>query len=307
MVRIIGHSLLSLLLTVWISTTIVFFLLRLLPGDAITTQLRESGAPTETIGVRRAALGLSHPPLEQYAAYITGLMRGDLGVSLLDGQSVSGKIAANLPATMWLAAVAFLLALALGIPLGIVSAGQGRMRIFGDVLLSLSISIPIIWSGTLLLFFAANMSSSVPPPIRASFPAFLLGFHTSGWIGRATEGALRAVQDAPFAQTARAKGLYEGMITRRHLLRAGLSPILTAGALQIGFLLGGAYVTESLFARPGLGRLLIDAVVRQDTPVVQGMVLVSTFAYSLAFLVRDALAGLADPRLRAPIYGEGER
>jgi peptide/nickel transport system permease protein len=289
---------------IWLVATITFFALRVLPGDAIQAQLLQSGVSEVVIEERRNQQGFNDPIWLQYSRYIFQLMRGDLGYSLLDGQSVNEMIAAQLLPTITLGITGIFIAVALGMPLGIFTAidiGYG-VRSSCNLFITLSLSVPIYWTGTLaILVFSAQLR--LLPAFGAGslgqliLPASVLGFYSAGAIARVIQTSINEVSSADFVRTAYAKGLPKNLIIRRHILRAALLPTITVILIQIGFLLGGAVITESLFVRPGIGRLLLDRTLKQDYPVVQGIVVLAAIVYTLLNNLADLLYRLIDPRL----------
>ncbi len=303
--------LLGAILTVWASVTLAFFALRVVPGDAIASQLLQGGALEADVAARRAALGLDDPLPVQYMNYLGGLVRGDLGRSLLNHQPVSVLIAEQFGATAALAVSALIVALLLGLTLGSVEAiywSRLPGRLAGIVSL-LALSTPVYWSGTLAILLFSTGLNLLPATgsgdiAHLILPAAVLGFHVSGSIARVTCTSLRHTAGADFVRTARAKGLPARRVFTHHVLRAGLLPVVAVVALQTGFLLGGTVITETLFARQGIGQLLRDAILDQDFPVAQGVVVLSAAVYSLIGTAADLLYGLFDPRVR--VEGEHE-
>lgn len=306
MLRFVRDRLLITLLTVWAAVTLAFFALRVIPGDALVSQMLQAGAPQEAIDERRAALGLDAPLVEQYGRYLAGLVQGDLGRALISRQPVGEMIAQRFGATALLAACALAVALVAGIGLGILD-GLLSPRLVGraaGIIGVLLLSTPVFWSGTLAIFvfsthlgwFPATGSGS---PRHLVLPAAVLGLHVAGSIARVTRTSLHQIRHADFVRTAYAKGLPPASVAVSHLLRAGLPPIISMIALQAGFLLGGTVITEMLFARQGLGQLLYRAVLEQDFPVVQGVVVLSAMVYSVLTTGADLLSSLLDPRLGA--------
>jgi ABC-type dipeptide/oligopeptide/nickel transport system permease component len=284
---------LKLITTLWLAATLAFFMLRILPGDAVETQLRESGAGVETIALRRTALGLDDPLIVQYGRYLLGLLRGDLGVSLLDGRPVTEIIAQQFVPTLELAVSAFLIAASAGIALGTLAALKLPVA---ALILDLALSTPLYWTGTLALV-VFTLQLNWLPSSGLALPALVLGFHSAGAVGQVVRANVRDTFAQDFVRTARAKGLPEIIVIGRHVLRAALLPAVTVIALQAGFLLGGVVITESLFTRPGIGRVLLNAVLRQDYPVVQGIVLLSAAVYTLLNAAADLCYRLIDPRV----------
>jgi ABC-type dipeptide/oligopeptide/nickel transport system permease component len=296
---------LSVVFMVWLALTLVFFMLRLIPGDAVSATLRTSGASEAVIAERRAALGLDLTPFEQYVHYLGGVSRGDFGVSLLDGQPAAGMIAQQLDSTLALAFSALLVALSLGLVLGCAASfglGRGVSRL-ARAIIGLAMGMPIYWTGTLAVFVFSAQWRLLPSSDDGTWrglilPATVLGFHLSGAIARVTWASITETLRADFVRTARGKGLNERRVIVVHVLRVGLPPILTTTALQVGFLLGGAVVTEALFSRPGLGRLLLAAVLQGDYPIVQAVVVWSAAVYAVVMLAADGVSWLLDVRVR---------
>jgi ABC-type dipeptide/oligopeptide/nickel transport system permease component len=282
------------LATLWLAVTLAFFALRVLPGDAVRTQLQESGASAETIAQRRAALGLDQPLLAQYGRYLAGLLRGDLGVSLLDGQPVTQIIGQQLAPTAVLAVLALLVAAALGVMLGTLAAINRFSP--ARLLLDLSLSVPLYWTGTLAIYLFAVRLDWLPAT-GLVLPVAVLGFHAAGAVGQVVRRSVADTLALDFVRTARAKGLSDTRVIVHHVLRAGLVPVVTVIALQAGFLLGGVVITESLFVRPGIGRVLLNATLRQDYPVVQGIVVLGALVYTLLNAAADLFSRFIDPRL----------
>ncbi|NWG15136.1 MAG: ABC transporter permease [Chloroflexi bacterium] len=294
----------SALFTIWLAVTLVFIALRLLPGDAVQSQLLQSGASAEIITARRAQQGMDAPWLAQYGHYWIQFVQGNLGYSLSDGQAVTDLIFQRLEPTLMLAGGALLVGCILGISLGIAGGTSSLLTPLAQTAINLALSTPIYWTGTLAIWIFAVQMRLLPSAggdglSGLVMPVVVLGFHTSGGIGRAVEGSVRKNLNADFVRTARSKGLPEALVLRRHVLRVGLLPVITVIALQTGFLLGGAVITESLFVRPGLGRLLLDSTLQQDYPVVQGITALIATAYTLVNVAADALYTWFDPRITA--------
>ncbi len=289
------RQLASAVMVIWLAATLAFFALRVLPGDALEAQLLDSGASAEVIEQRRVQLGLNIPLIEQYGRFIGGLLRGDLGYSLLNGEPVTETILVRLAPTVTLAVNALVVATISGIGLG-VSAGLGT-EIAKNVI-SLSLSMPIYWTGTLVIY-AASALSIAGEGSETILPVAVLGFHAAGAIAWVLQGQVSEVARADYVRTARAKGLHEHIVIGRHVLRVALLPVVSVIALQAGFLLTGTVITESLFARPGIGRLLVERTLGQDYPVVQGIVVLAAVAYTLVNTAADGVQRALDPRLRA--------
>jgi peptide/nickel transport system permease protein len=312
--------LLRALASAWLAVTLTFILLRLLPGDGLTAQLRESGAPESVIAERQAALGLDAPLLVQYLNYFAMLVRGDLGVSLLNGQSVNALMGAQVWATLELAAASLAFGVLLGVIIGYMN-GQASIQQYVPprnwfvragllqvtrAVGTLALSAPVIWTGTLAVWMFAAQLDWLPAGgagrlSQLILPALVLGFATAGGMSQVTQRALQAIDRETFVQTALAKGLPGWLIGFKHMVRVALPLIITQVGIQAGYLLSGAVVTESMFSRPGMGRLLLDAVLRQDYPVVQGIVVWMSLVVVVVSALADVLVLLTDARLREPV------
>jgi len=294
--------LLSVVFSIWLAGTMTFFALRLLPGDAIQAQLVQTGASAAQIAERRARQGLDDPLLVQYGHFWLQISQGDLGYSLLDGQPVVEMIAQRLPPTVTLALAALTVGVVLGLLLGLVGASDTSIAQVARLAVSLSLSTPIYWTGTLAIWLFAVVLSWLPSAggegvQQLILPAAVLGFHTAGGIARVTEAGVRDTLAADFVRTARSKGLPEPLIMRRHVLRVALLPVFTVISLQTAFLFGGTVITESLFVRPGIGRLLLDSTLQQDYPVVQGLTLFMAALYTGLNTCADLIYAVLDPRI----------
>lgn len=299
----IARSLLEALLTIWLTATLSFFALRLLPGDAISSQLAQGGVSAAEIQRRREMFHLDDPVTEQYARFLLGLARADLGVSITTGLPVTEMISQQITATIALASSALCVAVILGAGLGISAAIDGNplRLIAARTAIALSISTPVYWIATLAIFFFAARLNWLPGSGSGGFehlilPASVLGFAASGAIARAVQISVREAATSPFVQTARSKGLSEQAVLYRHVLRVGLIPIAGIIALQAGFLFSGTVITETVFVRPGLGRLLFTAAQFQDYSVVQGIVILSACIYTAFNLAAEMIQPLLDPR-----------
>lgn len=302
------RALVAALATIWLAVTLAFFALRVLPGDAIEIQLRESGAGTATIEARRQAAGLDQPVARQYLTFMANLLRGNLGISLLDGRAVTDIIAGQLAPTVELTAAALVTAVGFGLLLGCLAGLEtgGGISALARLIIALSLSMPIYWTGTIAIFvFTAQLgllpSAGAGRVNQLILPALVLGFHSAGAIGQIVHANVREIRSADFVRTARAKGLAERTVVIRHILRASLLPAITIIAVQAGFLLSGVVITEMLFNRPGVGRLLLDATLRQNYPVVQGIVIWSAVAYTLVNLAADLVTRVLDPRVQSQL------
>jgi len=295
------------LLTILTALTLAFIALRALPGDAIDAQLLTSGASAGEIAERRARLGLDQPLVSQYLHMLGQLARGDLGESLYSGRPVSDILGEQFGATAALAAGALCFGLILGLNLGIIAA-LGRwlwLRLGANAIITLLLSAPLYWTATLVIYLVSVQWRLLPFGGSSNEPRFLilpwtvLGASLAGPVASLTAASLLDYREADFIRTARAKGLRERVVVRRHMLRAGLGAIIRLVALQIGFLLGGAVITETIFVRQGIGQLVLTAMNERDYPVVQAAVVLSATIYSLLSALADITAAWLDPRLRA--------
>ena len=300
MLRRLGDTLLVLLGV----STLVFFLTALVPGDPVDVLLGERAAAADREAMR-TALGLDRPLLERWGSYLAGLAQGELGESLIREQSVGALIAQRLPATLQMAAAAFAVVLLIAIPLGTLAAAkQGRaldQAASGFALLGQS--IPNFWLGPLLVLgFSIGLGWLPVSGAQASgsviLPALTLGLSMAAISMRMLRASLLEVATQDYLRTARAKGSSPRQVMLRHALPNALTPVLTLLGLQLGGLLAGAVITEVIFAWPGIGGLLIDAIRQRDYPVVQGVVLVIAVAYVLTNLLTDLLLQWLDPRTR---------
>jgi peptide/nickel transport system permease protein len=314
MFRFLAKRFVFALIQVVLVGTVVFGLLHLLPGDPVLVILGSERTPDpETIEAVRAKLGLDRPLVVQYGDWISGLFTGDLGTSLSNNQPVWDRVMARLPRTIELVGAAMLGASVLGILFGMVAALNWNR--LGDRLMSLlavvGISTPVYVVGTLLvLFFAVqlrwlpNAGYTAPGENFSDFlrklilPAVALSFGPLAIITRTTRSVLLEVRFQNYIRTARAKGLHEMVVVRRHMLRNALIPVVTIIGIQMGSLLGGTVIVEHIFNWPGLSTLLIQSIQRRDYPVVQGIVLVIAALFILINLFVDILYGFLDPRVR---------
>lgn len=296
------RRLLTASLTLLGVATAAFAMIHLLPGDPAETMLARAGASPEAVAALRATLGLDRPLPVQYAGWLMDLARGQLGASLLNGRPVAALIAEQFPHTLTLAAAAFSWALLLGMALGVVGARWPGS--WADRLATLAavggVAVPVFWSGLLLIWLFSVRLGWLPPAgaqgARAIvMPALVLGYTSAGPVARLTRASLLEVLAQPYITAARAKGLSQPQVLLRHAAANAAIPVLTIAGLQLGFLLGGTVVTETVFSRPGLGRLLVDAILWRDLPVVQGVTLTIAGAYVLVNLAVDLLAGWLNP------------
>jgi peptide/nickel transport system permease protein len=285
-------------------STLVFLLLVLVPGDPVDVMLGESAQAADREAMR-AALGLDRPLFERWLVFHADLVRGNLGQSLVRHQPVAQLIGDRLAATLQLAAAAFVLVLLTALPMGIVAAryrGRWPDRV-SQLFALLAVSVPNFWLGPLLvLLFSIGLGltpvSGNTEPGSLLLPALTLGLSMAAITTRMMRSSLLEVDALPFVRTARCKGLDERGVLLHHSLPNALLPVITLLGLQLGGLLAGAVITEVVFAWPGIGSLLIDAIRQRDYPVVQGVVLFIAVGYVLVNRASDALASWLDPRVR---------
>ena len=284
--------------------SLVFFLIHLIPGDPVEYILGDSARPADREALR-SELGLDRPLPVQYADYLSGLIRFDLGNSLHSKQPVSALLLERLPATLKLSLVAFLLAVLIALPLGVLAATRsGTFWDSGAMTLSLlGVSIPNFWLGPMLillfsLWLGLTPVSGMEQPGSVVLPAITLGVSLAAILARMVRSSLLEVLGEDYIRTARAKGVSEQRIVWRHALGNALLPVITLLGLQFGALLAGSVITEKVFSWPGIGLLLIDAIQQRDYPVVQGTVLLIAVSYLIVNRLTDLLYRVVDPRVR---------
>jgi peptide/nickel transport system permease protein len=300
----IRRRLVTLVPTVLGVVTLVFAFLHLVPGDPVDVMLGETAVQADKEALR-AELGLDRPVSEQYLGYLTGLARGNLGRSFTYREPVLRVIAARLPATLELAGWALVVALGIALPLGVLAAvHKDSMFDRGGLVLSLlGVSMPNFWLGPLLvLLFAVNLRwfpvSGREGWASVILPAITLGTAMAAILSRMLRSSLVDVLGAEYLQAARARGVTERKVVWVHALRNACLPVITLLGLQLGGLLSGAVITEAVFAWPGIGTLLLQAIQGRDYPLVQGCVLVISLGYVGTNLLADLLYRWADPRVR---------
>ena len=315
MTAFIAARLLSLIPVLWGVSVLVFLLIHLIPGNALQmflgTQVEMTPAQLDQL---RRLFGLNKSLPLQYADWLGRLLRGDFGVSLRTSRAVLPDILNRLPVSAELTLLALLVALAIAVPVGILSAlrrgtpADAAIRILGLV----GLSIPNFWLGTMLLLllpgrvlpiasigvylrFFANPIGNLTVMV---LPAFSLGIALAAVVMRFVRSSLLEVLGADYIRTARAKGLRELLVIDRHALRNALIPVITVIGFQAGYLLGGTVVIEEVFALPGMGRFALAAINQRDYPVVQGVVLIIAVLFVLTNIAVDVLYAYVDPRVR---------
>jgi peptide/nickel transport system permease protein len=292
----------------------VFLMIRLVPGDVVDVLLGTEGvASPQRLAELRRLFGLDRPFYAQYADWAGRMVVGDFGTSLRTGRPILPDVLARLPVTIQLTATAMVISLLLGLPFGIISAVRRHtvldsvVRVAGLV----GLSMPNFWLATMLVLFVSlywrilPTSGYVPPSqdIVASFrsvllPATALGVANMAILMRMTRSSMLEVLRQDYVTTARAKGVSEAGVISRHALRNALVPVVTVAGVQVGYLLGGAIIIEQIFALPGVGTLVLNAITQRDYPLLQAAMLFIAFAFPLVNLVIDVLYTYLDPRVR---------
>jgi ABC-type dipeptide/oligopeptide/nickel transport system permease component len=284
---------------------LVFSMLVLVPGDPVQLMLSEFQTTPEQIATLRSQLHLNDPLPVQFGRFVWDALHGDLGTSIRTHRAVTTEIADNFPSTLQLAIAGLVVAGVIGVTLGIVAAASNRAGVqLGAMLLALiGVSMPSFWLG-LLLIFAFSLQIRLFPATGGGdlqhlvLPAITLGLGAAAILARLTRSSMLEVLRQEYVTTARAKGLADWLVILRHALKNALIPVVTIFGLQFGQLLAGTVVVETVFARPGLGRLIIDGILNKDFPVVQGVVLVVAVSYVLVNLLVDIVYAVLDPRIR---------
>ncbi len=284
-------------------STIVFLLLHL-SGDPAVLLLPQTATP-EAIALFRHAHGFDQPLYVQYGRFLTDAIRGNLGTSLKFNQPALGLVLERLPATVELAFAALLIAIMTGIPLGIISAVKrgSRLDTFTMVISMLGQSIPVFWLGIMMILVFAVKWQIFPPYGRGGIthlilPAISLSTVSAARLARLTRSGMIEVLGQEYIRTARAKGLVDFIVIQRHALKNAMLPIITVLGLDLGALLGGAVITETIFAWPGVGQLAIQSIYSRDYPVVQATVLLVAIGYVAVNLLVDVAYAYLNPRIR---------
>jgi len=287
-------------------TFIVYMIMSMAPGDPVM-QLVGEQATQDQIDAKRAELGLDKPVLVQYVNYVFKLVQGDFGDSYKTKTGVITEITARFPTTLKISLTAVTIAVVLALPLGVVAAVKQNTWIDGVSMFIalLGVSVPIFWMGLmLLLLFSLRLgwfpASGTNAGIRSFvLPGVALGFQSMATIARTTRSSMLEVIRQDYIRTARSKGVPYSTVIRRHALRNALIPTVTMVGLQIGNLLSGSVLTETVFGMPGLGRFMINSISGRDTPAVLGCIIIFTLIFSVVNLLVDLLYGFIDPRIRA--------
>ena len=313
MLPYLAKKLAQMLPVAFFVTIIVFALTNLLPGDPTVTILGEQASPEQRAAVR-VEYGLDQPAPVRYVTWLARVVQGDFGRSLRTREDVGAMLAARIPVTLELGFLSILIAVAIGMPAGILAARfRGSLIDVAASLIAMSsVAVPYFWMGVLLIMLFSLKLGWLPPSGHIRFlddpggnlrlmvmPALTIGTAFAALVMRQTRASMLQVLSMDYIRTARAKGLSERLVLIRHALRNALIPIVTVIGLQIGALLGGAVVTETVFALPGLGRMLVDGIFQRDFPVIQGAILFIVIAVFAVNLLTDLLYRAFDPRVKA--------
>lgn len=299
-----ARRVLLLLPTIFGIITAVFLMIHIIPGDPVEIMLGETALAAEKETLRHE-LGLDRPLLTQYISYLAGLAKGDIGNSIHTREPVLKEIVSRWPATAELAVAALFFAVLVSVPLGVLAAAKKDTAVDrGSLLLSLfGIAMPNFWLGPLLIILFSIKLGWFPVSGRGGFlalilPAVTLGTAMAAILLRLTRSSVLEVADEEFIRAARARGQSETAVYLKHALSNALLPVVTVVGLQLGALLSGAVITETIFSWPGIGRLMIEAIEARDYPMVQGCVLNIALAYVLLNFFTDLVYAVLDPRIR---------
>ncbi len=283
---------------------VVFMIVRMVPGDPARLIAGVEASEADVTNIRRQ-LGLTDSLPQQYVRFLRGVVTGDFGRSLKNHQPVLAIIAQQLPYTVQLAAASLVVTLSIGLTAGVLAAvKRGTVFDSGSMVLALlGVSMPSFWLGLMMIFlFAVTLrwlpTSGAGSPRHLIMPAITLGMGSVGIVARMTRASLLEVLGQDFVRTAVAKGLHRRAVVMKHALRNAMIPTATVVGVQIGTLLAGSVVTETVFAWPGAGRLLVDSVAFRDYPLIQATILLFALVFMLANLLVDVSYAILDPRIR---------
>ncbi|MFH1873964.1 MAG: nickel ABC transporter permease [Pseudomonadota bacterium] len=304
MSRYLFRRILAIIPILFAVSTIVFFLIHFIPGDPVDLIIGEQALPTDRARISRE-LNLDKPVAVQYGIFLKGLVTGNWGTSIFNGRSVIENLKERYPATLLLACAAMFVAVLVAIPLGVLAAIK-RYSIWDSSAMFLAlvgISVPNFWLGPVLILIFSVYLGWLPIAgggslISIILPAITLGAALAAMLSRMTRSSMIEEIKADYVTTARAKGLSERQVIFKHAFKNALNPIITIVGLQVATLLAGTIITEKIFSWPGLGTLLLDSINRRDYPVVQGCILIISFAYVIINMLVDVCYKLFDPRIR---------
>lgn len=305
MAKYILKRIIALIPVIFGVTLVVFLIMQLAPGDPARMIAGELASP-EQVNELREEMGLNDPILVRYFNYMVDFFHGDLGESYFKHRAVMDEIMDRLPYTAKLAAVAVVLTIVMSIPIGITAAVR-QNSIFDNLSLVVTlfgISMPVFWLGLLLIILFSLRLGLLPTGGADTWkgyvlPAFCLAFSNMSTVARTTRSSMLETIRQDYVRTARAKGVSKGKVIRKHAFRNALIPTITVIGIQISQLLGGSVVVETVFAWPGVGRLMIESINSRDTPLVLGCIVMLTIIFSLLNLVIDLCYGFFDPRVKA--------
>ncbi|MEL6514440.1 MAG: ABC transporter permease [Pseudomonadota bacterium] len=303
--RFLGTRIAMGALTIWITTILVTLLIHAVPGDPVQIMYAQSqGTTPEQIEEVRRSLGLDRPIPVQYAMFIERLVQGDLGNTIRGGQPVLDVILQRLPNTLLLACSAMFVAILIGVPIGFLAAyNEGSLTDIALMMVVIAgISMPHFWLGLLLLFYFALELGWLPVIgngwLNLILPALTLGLSNAAIFARLTRSSMIDIMSQDYVQTAFAKGLPKALVLRRHVLRAGLLPVVTMMGLQFAFMMGGAIVVENIFSWNGVGRMAVEAIFQRDYPIIQGFILTFSVVVVVVAIAIDTIYAVLDPRIR---------
>ncbi len=309
----LGSRIAQIVPTMLLVSVLVFCLQQLMPGDPAMVMAGEQAGDVQVVAQIRTELWLDRPLPVQYLHWMGNLLHGNLGYSWRIREPVAQLVAEKLPVTLQLSVMAFLIAVAIGVPAGIIAAVKRNTAwdYLANAVGLAGLSTPNFWLGIMLILLVSVQLGWLPPsgyvPLTEDWrqslattimPAFVLGNSIAAILMRHTRSAMLTALDQDYVRTARAKGLREWGVVIRHALRNALIPVVTLGALELGTLFSGAVLTEQVFSIPGFGKMIVDAVFNRDYPVVQGVVLVTAFLFVMLNLIADLLYVVINPRLR---------
>jgi peptide/nickel transport system permease protein len=306
MLEYLGKRLVQLVPVLFLMSVIVFLIMYLLPGDpAMLALLGQSATSVEHMERLREEMGLNDPVYIQYGRYLAGAIRGDLGISARFRKPVTAVVLEQFPATLQLSIVGMSIALVLGLAIGTAAAiwRYSWVDTVGMFVALIGVSTPIFWSGLMAIFLFAFRLGWLPSTGTGGWkgmvlPAFTLGLVATGTIARLTRSGLIEVMSQDYIRTARAKGLGEWLVIYHHAMKNAMIPIVTIVGLQFGGMLSGAVITETVFSRPGIGRLMVSAILWEDYALAQGAILLVAICFVLVNLMVDVSYAWLDPRIR---------
>jgi len=296
-------------------TFVVFMILSLAPGDPAVSILGDKASEAD-LEAMREQLGLNDPILVQYAHYLGNILKGDFGTSYKNQLPVMELVLERFPNTLYIAMGAIIFSLIFGIPIGIISAKKQYSFIDNISMVGalIGVSMPVFWMGLLLVIvFSLNlkllpssgMGEGFLPLLKSLIlPVVALGSYSLAMIARMTRSSMLEVIRQDYISTARSKGINEGQVTYRHMLKNALIPIITSVGLQFGTLMGGSIMTETVFSWPGIGRLMVESIKSRDIPIVMGSVVFLSVVFSLVNLIVDILYAYVDPQIKSQYKGK---